>query len=202
MQIGYTQSHWPGGNDQLLDRVANRILAQGFRVCGTTQINSDTPGGGACTMRVRVLPAGPLIGISQQRGPLARGCRLDPAGLEQAVALVSQSLSPETDLLIINKFGKHEASGRGFRTVIAQAFALSVPVLVGVNTLNTDDFDAFASGLAQQLPATQEALLAWVSRTAALRRHTHKSEPATPAGPYRSRPDQTQTQPLERRPAR
>lgn len=65
-----------------------------------------------------------------------------------------QRLSPETDLLIVNKFGKHEASGRGFRDEIAEAFAMAIPIIVGVNALNKRDFETFACGAAWQLPPT------------------------------------------------
>jgi hypothetical protein len=82
-------------------------------------------------MDVRVLPNGPILRISQNLGSVSKGCRLDPAALEAAVGLVEARLDPNVDLLIINKFGKHEADGRGFRTVIAAALDLEIPVLVG-----------------------------------------------------------------------
>ena len=42
--------------------------------------------------------------------------------------------------MIVNKFGKHEASGRGFRMVIAEAIERNIPVIVGVSALNLGDF--------------------------------------------------------------
>jgi hypothetical protein len=60
---------------------------------------------------VRVLPEGAILRISQVLGPQARGCRLVPAALETAVVLVVAGLSCGADLLIVNKFGKHEAEG-------------------------------------------------------------------------------------------
>merc|ERR1711969_292785 len=113
-------------------------------------------------MAVRVLPDGPVLRISQDLGPQARGCRLDPAALETAVGLVSASLSSGADLLIVNKFGKHEAEGRGFRDVIAEAVAMDIPVLVGLNALNRPAFEDFAEGLATRLPPEPAALMAWV----------------------------------------
>ena len=58
---------------------------------------------------VRVPPGDPVLRISQALGPSARGCRLDAAALEVAVGLVSTRLAEGADLLILNKFGKHEA---------------------------------------------------------------------------------------------
>jgi hypothetical protein len=105
--------------------------------------------------------------ISQDLGPQARGCRLDPAALETAVAMVAATLSSGTALLIVNKFGKHEAEGRGFRNVIAEAVAMDIPVLVGLNALNRPAFESFAEGLAIQLAATTGALMAWVNEVTA-----------------------------------
>jgi hypothetical protein len=113
-------------------------------------------------MDVRVLPDGAILRISQDLGPQSRGCRLDPAALETAVGLVAASLSSGADLLIVNKFGKHEAEGRGFRDVIAEAVAMDIPVLVGLNAINRPAFESFADGLAVQLPSDPTALMAWV----------------------------------------
>jgi hypothetical protein len=64
-------------------------------------------------------------------------------------------------MLIINKFGKHEADGRGFRGAIAEAAARGIPVLVGLNSLNAEAFHAFTAGLAVQIPADMNELLIW-----------------------------------------
>jgi hypothetical protein len=118
-------------------------------------------------MDIRVLPDGPTLRISQNLGPQARGCRLDTDALETAVALVAARLSAGADLLILNKFGKHEAEGRGFRDVIATAVAMDVPVLVGLNALNRAAFERFAGGLAIEVPPDPAALRAWADRVTA-----------------------------------
>jgi hypothetical protein len=111
-----------------------------------------------------VLPDGPMIRISQSLGPGSKGCRLDPAALEQAVALVSAGLETKPHLMVVNKFGKHEADGRGFRPVIGDAMMRGIPILTGVNRLNHDAFLAFSQGMAERLPAEPEALDQWFSQ--------------------------------------
>ncbi|MFX0544734.1 DUF2478 domain-containing protein [Roseovarius sp. S1116L3] len=165
MMLAYTMAPGRGDTDLILERLANDLAAQGVRCCGTVQINTERCYSGPCDMDIRVLPDGPILRISQDLGPSARGCRLDPAALETAVGLVGARLSSGADLLIINKFGKQEADGRGFREVIAQAVELDVPVLVGLNELNRAGFEAFAAGMAVQLPPEGAALSAW-ARTA------------------------------------
>jgi nucleoside-triphosphatase THEP1 len=166
MKLAFTMAPGRGDTDLVLERLATDLAARGFRCCGTVQINSARTDAGPCDMDVRVLPDGAILRISQDLGPQARGCRLDPAALETAVGLVAVGLSSGADLLIVNKFGKHEAEGRGFRDVIAEAVAMDVPVLVGLNALNRSAFESFAEGLAIQLPPEPAALMAWVKDVA------------------------------------
>jgi len=162
MKLAYTMAPGRGDTDLVLERLATDLAARRLRCCGTVQINTARADAGPCDMDVRVLPDGPVLRISQDLGPQARGCRLDPAALERAVAMVAASLSSGADLLIVNKFGKHEAEGRGFRSVIAEAVAMDIPVLVGLNALNRPAFESFAEGLAVRLPSDPAALMAWV----------------------------------------
>lgn len=162
MMLAYTMAPSHGDTDLILERLAAELATGGLRCCGTVQINSERADGGPCDMDVRVLPDGPVLRISQDLGPSARSCRLDSAALETAAGLVAARLSSGADLLIINKFGKHEAEGRGLRDVIAQAVAMDVPVLVGLNALNREAFENFAGGTATCLPLERAALGDWV----------------------------------------
>jgi len=136
MYLACTMAPGRGDTDLILARLATDLATRGLRLCGTVQINTNRTGANPCDMDVRVLSDGPVLRISQDLGPSARGCRLDPEALEAAVGLVAASLATGADLLIVNKFGKHEAEGHGFRHVIAEALAMEVPVLVGLNGLN------------------------------------------------------------------
>jgi hypothetical protein len=161
MNLAYTMAPGRGDTDLILFKLATALAVRGLRCCGTVQINSERGDTGPCDMDVRVLPDGPILRISQDLGRASHGCRLDPAALETAVGLVSASMGPGSDLLIVNKFGKHEAQGRGFRTVIAEALSKGIPVLVGINTLNLPAFEEFAEGLATRLPPEPTALESW-----------------------------------------
>lgn len=161
MKIAYIMASGKGDTDLLLSSIANSLCAKGRRVCGTAQTNTECEGGGPCDMDVKVLPSGPVIRISQSLGLASKGCRLDPSALEYAVGLVEGELEEGAALLIINKFGKHEADGRGFRSAIAAAIGRDVPVLVGLNALNKDAFDEFTGGETTHLPASQAAIQEW-----------------------------------------
>lgn len=167
MNIAYTIAPGRGHTDLLLAGLAERMSVQGLRTCGTVQINSKPCDDGRCDMDVKVLPDGPVLRISQSRGPEARGCRLDPDALEAAVARARGVLEEGADVVIINKFGKHEAEGRGFRELIAEALESGVPVLVGLNPTNAPAFHEFTGGIATELPPSHEALVRWVERSRA-----------------------------------
>ncbi|WP_149142386.1 DUF2478 domain-containing protein [Gemmobacter caeruleus] len=157
MRIGYVTLPGRGETDRLLAGLAQRLMAQGLPLAGAVQHNLDC--GDSCDMDVQVLPDGPVIRISQTLGAGSSGCRLDAGALEGAVAEVAARLAPAR-LLIVNKFGKHEAEGRGFRTLIAEALAAGLPVLIGVNATNAGAFADFAGDLAE--PVAPEALADWV----------------------------------------
>ena len=154
-----------GGNDVLLSEFAAALEAQGVRLAGLVQDNVECGGSDApCDMLTRVLPDGPIYQISQSLGPEARGCRLDPEALEQAVGQVQSSLETgQPDLLIANKFGKHEAAGRGMRPLIADALSRDIPVIMGVNKLNLDAFQEFCDNDATLIEAALDPLLNWFS---------------------------------------
>lgn len=161
MNLACTMAPGRGDTDLVLSGLIENLAARGIKCCGTVQVNTERADG-PCDMDVKVLPDGPVIRISQDLGSASRGCRLDPASLEAAVGLVANSLQTGADFLVINKFGKHEAEGRGFRSVIAEALEKGIPVLVGLNSLNKPAFEEFAGGIAVELPPDRSALAAWV----------------------------------------
>ncbi len=166
MQIAYLMAQGRGDTDLVLARLANRLVREGLRTCGVVQINTDCCEAHPCDKDVRVLSDGPVIRISQSLASLVKGCRLDPSALEQAVALVEARMIQGVDVLIINKFGKHEAEGRGFRNLIAEALSLSVQAIVGVNTANFAAFQRSTEGLAVPITVDVDLLAAWLSAMA------------------------------------
>ena len=168
--LGVVAASGRGTGDALLRAVATALQAQGLRLAGAVQ--HDTPGapGQPAAMNLCLLPGMGLLRISQCLGPGAEGCRLDPDGLERAVAAAQAALAQGgADLVIVNKFGKHEAEGRGFRPLIAEALAQGIPVLTAVAPEQAQAFARFAEDLADPLPARMDALLDWCRNACAAR---------------------------------
>jgi nucleoside-triphosphatase THEP1 len=161
MKIAYTMIDGPGALDLLLADFAETLKARGVRTRGIVQLNTENGIPHRCDMDVKILPDGPKVRISQYLGRDAKGCRLDPDALETAAAHVAQTMASDFDIFILNKFGKQEAEGRGFRDMIGEALARGASVLVGTNTANEGKFIDFSGGIATAVPPDAEALLNW-----------------------------------------
>lgn len=147
--------------DDLLAQVAAVLAAEGHRLGGVVQSSVHRPGRRKCDMYLRNLVSGEEILISLDRGNEARGCRLDVDAFARVSMWGEQALAEGVDLLVVNKFGKEEAEGRGLRSLIAEALIAGIPVMLGVSTLNLPDLEAFAGEEAERLPPQREAILAW-----------------------------------------
>jgi nucleoside-triphosphatase THEP1 len=159
-KLGYVTLSGRGRIDRLIADAVAGLEQSGLRLVGTVQTNIERADGRTCDMDLRLMPDGGDVRISLNRGPEARGCRLNADALEQSVAWVSAHLEG-AELLVINKFGKMEAEGRGLRQSIARAMDLNIPVLVGVNGLNLPAFLDFAGELAEPIEPAPNAVIAW-----------------------------------------
>lgn len=141
----------PGEADRILARLAGDLSAVGVRVVGAVQVNTDHGADCTCDMDVVVIGEEDRpIRISQSLGTGATGCRLDAGALEMAAARVGLRMDG-AELLILPKFGRQEAVGRGFRAILAQAVADDLPVLVHVPPEQRSAFAAFCDGMGEQL---------------------------------------------------
>lgn len=161
MMLGYIRSHNQGQGDTLLADLAQDLSARGLRLAGAVQMNLTFDPQRPCHMDLHVLPGKEVVRISQDLGAGASGCRLDAQSLEAVVGLVARALQKGPQLLIINKFGRHEGEGRGFRPLIGEALQMGVPVITAVSALNIAGFEAFAEGVAEAVAAEPLAMRDW-----------------------------------------
>lgn len=145
---------------EVLAALAARLEAEGAALAGAVQIKTRALADAACDVDLRVLGIDePPRRITQSLGPGASGCRLDTGALAEAAGRAASVLGRGTDLVIVNKFGKVEAAGGGFRDLIAAALADDIPVLTAVAPEMLDDFGAFSGDLAEAVAT--EALDDW-----------------------------------------
>jgi nucleoside-triphosphatase THEP1 len=148
--------------DRIISDLGYKIRDAGIAVAGIVQHNKFIRDRTRCDMEVEELASGIVLQISEDRGKEARGCRMDRGALLEAAGLLSSSLESEPDLLIINKFGKLEAEGRGLRETLSDAVQLGVPIVVGVPYRNIEQWRGFAGGLAEECPIGSSRLHEWL----------------------------------------
>lgn len=151
--------------DALLHATASAFAGKGLVVTGLLPHSLMRPGRSRCDMVLEDPRSGERIRISEDRGELARGCRLDLGELLRAGELVRRALSDRPDLVIVNKFGKSEAEGGGLRDVLAEIAAAGIPLLIAVPHRNLDAWRGFTGGDAVEIdlddvPADDGALVA------------------------------------------
>ncbi len=158
MNLRYVSLPGRGQTDACVTAAVRLLQMAGLRLSGTFALETDDP---SCDMKLQVLPEGPVVCINQNLGREAKGCRLDGGALEAAVVEVS-TRTEGAQALIVNKFGKLEASGRGYVPLIAEALERGIPVLIGVNALNLPELLTFAGDMAEPLPGDPQAIADWV----------------------------------------
>ena len=107
------------------------------------------------------LLTGREISICQPLGSGAMACKLDAGGLAEAAVAVARAISEEVDLLVINKFSKQEASGKGLRTEFAEAIMAGVPVLTAVPEKCLDDWRDFTGDIGTTLLCERQVVEGW-----------------------------------------
>jgi hypothetical protein len=113
-------------------------------------------------MIVTDLSSGETSSISEDRGPLATDCRLDSAVLEELAGSTASTLEAGADFLVVNRFGKREAEGGGFRSALAMAITEGIPAVVAVNRSQIEAWRAFAGSLACELPPEARVIETWI----------------------------------------
>lgn len=149
--------------DLLLAELALVLAQDGVRLAGAVQHNTRAGDRRCCDMVLQDLATGRKIVLSEYRGPEAKGCRLDSRALEEVVGLSADAIEKGADLLIVNKFGKRECEGRGFRNLIDAALEAGIAVLVAVNQNSAEAWTSYAQGLDIPLPLYLDVVADWCS---------------------------------------
>lgn len=152
-----------GDIDLFLRDIAQRLGAGGFCVRGATQTRGAVGGECHCAdMDLKTFGSNRTFRISQPLGNGSRGCRLHPGALAECSSFIEHELTLGADLLILNRFGRGESEGRGFRDLMAKAIALDLPVLTAVRPTYAEAWSEFGAGVACDLPMDHDAVLDWI----------------------------------------
>lgn len=146
--------------DALLRNFADNLISQGHRIVGLVQL------GHHCTDEVELsammLHNGEQLQLFQDLGTCAKGCKLDVDRLMRAGGEIAEQLARSgADLLIINRFGKHEQEGKGLLFLVERALSLDIPVLIAVPEIRFHHWIEFSGGMSVKLPCLSSSLQAW-----------------------------------------
>lgn len=137
--------------DAILAALGENLSERGLNVAGLIQKRGEPKPDCACReMHLRDLASGKSYLISESRGPEASGCHLDWQALTNLAQALEKDLSETTDVLIINRFGRSESEGRGFRGAIEKAMMLGIQVVVACRDEYGAQWRAFHGGLATE----------------------------------------------------
>ena len=160
--IVYANEAYP---QSTFEQIVENCRRRGLRVAGVLQhpVCSDTAG--HCDVVLEELTTGLRTDLFENRGPGARGCRLDVAALAEVNGQVERSLDSDPEILILNKFGKVEVEGRGLLDLVAMAADRSIPVVIGVQIRNLEAWRNFTGGLSVEFTSDPSEVADWLNRT-------------------------------------
>ncbi|MBO3278202.1 DUF2478 domain-containing protein [Pseudomonas schmalbachii] len=151
-----------GEGNELLWQFCKRLQLAGWRVRGLLTTRGKDPDG-RLPMLIRDVHDGHSYAISQPLGPGSLACSLDPGGLAQASAVLRRSLAESPDLVLVNRFGAMEASGRGFAQEMLALMSEGIPLLTLVSPQYQADWQRFTGTPDAILPFEESALLDWAN---------------------------------------
>lgn len=165
--IVYADEAYP---DAVFSEIVRSCRARGLSLAGVLQHRAFEDIERRCDVILENLATAHCIPLFESRGKEARGCRLDTSALARVTAEIEKSLDHDPNLLVLNKFGKVEASGGGLRDLIATALDRAIPVVIGVPARNLDAWREFAGEFALEFSPGAAGLRQWLSDVAGRRK--------------------------------
>jgi len=147
--------------DALLADFASDLLRAGECVGGIVQRNFKDDSGRRIGMKLIDLMTGREIGICQALGSGSLACKLDASGLAESSLAIGNAVAADVNLIIVNKFSKQEASGRGLRSEFADAIMAGRAVLTAVPEKCVDAWKEFTGDRGTTLLSARRVIDGW-----------------------------------------
>jgi len=150
-----------GNPDRLLLDFTEDLRRSGVRTAGLVQLDNWTGQSGDREVRTVVLSSGEVVPLAHDRNLGATGCGLDCGQLASIAKLIEAAIHEGADLVVINRFGKLEAKGKGLIELIQQAAEADLPVLIAVPEHRFEGWIKYSAGMSVRLPCRRAALDRW-----------------------------------------
>lgn len=158
--IVYANEAYP---EAIFKTLVSRCRGLGLSLAGVVQHQASKGDDRRCDVVLEDLTSGHCTALFEDRGPGARGCRLDVSALAEATARVEGSLENSPHLLVLSKFGQAECEGGGLRDLIASAIDRKIPVIIGVPRRNIEAWRSFSGEFAIELSDDVGEINRWLS---------------------------------------
>lgn len=152
--------------DALIGGVVRDLQKRGARVAGVVQSKGPTPGCSGPDVGLEAIGGLWNMPIMEYRGTQSQGCRLDYRAMSEATVWLENAMEQPFDILVLNRFGRAESEGGGFRKILARCAELERPALVPVRADYIDAWCEFHGGMGDVLPPDHAAIIDWYSRVA------------------------------------
>jgi hypothetical protein len=147
-----------------ISELGYRIRDGGGIVAGIVPYHAARDEAPRCDMEVEELASRFILQLAEDTDKKSSGCRIDPAALQEAAALIAAAFNKDPELVIINKFGRLEAEGFGLGEVISETVDRGIPLVVGVPERHVASWREFTGGLAEEAPLGSPRIQQWLAR--------------------------------------
>lgn len=144
---------------RLLARTVADLIGARVRIAGVTAVTHGLPDRSCSAGILRGIGSDEQFPIYLDEVPLDTSCHLDAEGVDVACASVMRQIA-NSDLVVLSKFGKLEATQQGLFPAFEAAIAAGRPVLTSVSVKHRNAWHAFAPD-AVYLDADKSALMDW-----------------------------------------
>jgi hypothetical protein len=110
---------------------------------------------------LRNIGSGERFSIFQDLGPGSTACHLDETGALTAAHAVRRDIAVGCDLVLLSKFGKLEADGRGLFGAFQAALDAHIPLLTSVSATFEEPWKRLVRQPIAILPADPDKVDAW-----------------------------------------
>lgn len=148
------------GLDGLLVCAARRLQHAGWQVGGLACERSRYANGNR-RMDLVDLRSGERFELSQDLGRASAACSMNVQALVRAGGALRRAVEDGVDLVLVNRFGRAEAGGRGLVPEFAACAQAAIPLVTTVAARRHAGWCRFTGGGHVELPADEQAILRW-----------------------------------------
>ena len=145
---------------QALSKFAEKLKSSNIKVGGVLQEALFDSDGEICGIDAVDVSSGQRIPISRPAAN-AGDCGLDVSALTETTGIIRQAISDRCGLIVVEKFGDMEQSGKGLIDEIMQTIMEDIPLLIAVSETALPIWQERSGELGSVLPFELQAFEKW-----------------------------------------